>query len=115
MKIWRLSALAEVALQQAIESLAVAGFILAHFVHGIMHGIVTQLLGALGNGQLAVAGAKLGISSHGHVLLRAVGQHFSQKLCKLGGVLGFFPCVTAESLGYFRISFATISRASAAR
>ena len=37
--------LAEVALEQAFESLAVAGLVAGHFVHGVMDGVQTQLLG----------------------------------------------------------------------
>jgi len=49
--------LAEVALQEAFESLAVAGFILRHFMHSVMDGIVTQLLGQGGQFLLAGGGA----------------------------------------------------------
>ena len=47
--------LAEVALQQALESLAVAGFVPGHLVHGVMDGVQVQLLGLLGQLELAVA------------------------------------------------------------
>ena len=49
--------LAEVALQQAFESLAVAGFVAGHFMHGVMDGIQTQLLGLQGQFELAGGGA----------------------------------------------------------
>ena len=50
--------LAEVALQQALESLAVAGLVAGHLVHGVVDGVQVQLLGLLG--QLELAGLKIG-------------------------------------------------------
>ena len=47
--------LAEVALQQALESLAMAGLVAGHLVHGVMDGVQVQLLGLLGQLELAVA------------------------------------------------------------
>ena len=47
--------LAEVALQQALESLAVAGLVAGHLVHGVVDGVQVQLLGLLGQLELAVA------------------------------------------------------------
>ena len=46
--------LAEVALQQAFESLAVAGLIAGHFMHGVVDGVQVQLLGTLGQIELAL-------------------------------------------------------------
>ena len=37
--------LAEVALQQAFERLAVAGFVAGHFMHGVMDGVEVERLG----------------------------------------------------------------------
>ena len=45
--------LAEVAGQQAFKSLAVAGLVAGHFVHGIMDGVQVQFLGQLGQVELA--------------------------------------------------------------
>ena len=45
--------LAEVALQQAFESLAVAGFVAGHLMHGVVDGVQVQLLGHLGQVELA--------------------------------------------------------------
>ena len=47
--------LAEVALQQALESLAVARFVPGHLMHGVVDGIEVELLGLLGQLELAVA------------------------------------------------------------
>ena len=47
--------LAEVALQQALESLAVTGLVASHLVHGVVDGVQVQLLGLLGQLELAVA------------------------------------------------------------
>ena len=44
--------LAEVALQQAFESLAVAGLVAGHFMHGVVDGVEIQLLGLLGQVEL---------------------------------------------------------------
>ena len=49
--------LAEVALQQAFESLAVAGFVAGHFMHGVMDGVQVQFLSLLGQVELAGGGA----------------------------------------------------------
>ena len=49
--------LAEVALQQAFESLAVAGFVAGHFMHGVVDGVEVQLLCELGELGLAGGGA----------------------------------------------------------
>ena len=49
--------LAEVALQQAFEGLAVSGFVAGHFMHGVMDGVEVELLGELGELGLAGGGA----------------------------------------------------------
>ena len=49
--------LAEVALQQAFKSLAVAGLVTSHFMHGVVDGIQVQALGQLGQLELAGGGA----------------------------------------------------------
>ena len=50
--------LAEVALQQALESLAVTGLVAGHLVNGVVDGVQVELLGLLG--QLELAGLKIG-------------------------------------------------------
>ena len=49
--------LAEVALQQAFESLAVARLVASHFMHSVMDGVEVQLLCQLGQLGLACGGA----------------------------------------------------------
>lgn len=98
------SLLGEIALKQAVESLAVACFVLAHLVYGVMHGIITQLFGPLGNHQLAIAGSELGLGAHLHILRCAVGEHFAQKFGKLCCMLGFFEGIASEGLSYFGVS-----------
>ena len=49
--------LAEVALQQAFESLAVTGFVAGHLMHGVVDGVQVQLLGLLGQLELAAGRA----------------------------------------------------------
>ena len=68
----------EVAVEQALERLAVAGFVAGHLVHGVVDCVEAQLLGALGQGGLACGGAVLGGDAHLEVLLGAVGQALAQ-------------------------------------
>ena len=49
--------LAEVALQQAFESLAVTGLVAGHLMHGVVDGVQVQLLGQLGQVELALGRA----------------------------------------------------------
>ena len=49
--------LAEVALQQAFESLAMARLVTGHLVHGVVDGVQVQGLGQLGQLELAGGGA----------------------------------------------------------
>ena len=60
---------AEVTLQQALESLAVAGLVASHLVDGVMDGVQIQLLGLLGQVKLAGGSAVLGIDAQLQVLL----------------------------------------------
>jgi hypothetical protein len=62
--------LAEVALQQALESLAVAGLVASHLVDGVVDGVQVQLLGLLGQVKLAGGGAVLGIDAQLQVAKR---------------------------------------------
>ena len=55
--------LAKVALEQAGESLAVAGLVASHLVHGVVDGIEAGGLGALGKIGLADGGAVLGLNA----------------------------------------------------
>ena len=80
--------LAKVALEQAGESLAVAGLVASHLVHGVVDGIEAGGLGTLGKIGLAGGGAVLGLNAHLEVLLGGVGHDLAQELGELGGVLG---------------------------
>ena len=75
--------LAEVALQQAFESLAVAGFVACHFMHGVMDGVQVQFLCLLGQVELAGGCAVLGFYAQFQVLLGRVGNNFAQELSEL--------------------------------
>ena len=61
--------LAEVALQQAFESLAMAGFVAGHFMHGIMDGVQVQFLSQLR--QLELAGGRA-VARHENRLFAAL-------------------------------------------
>ena len=61
--------LAEVALQQAFESLAVSGFVAGHFMHGVVDGVEVQLLCELG--ELGLAGGRA-VARHENRLFAAL-------------------------------------------
>ena len=61
--------LAEVALQQAFESLAMAGFVPRHFMHGVVDGVQVQGLGQLS--QLELAGGRA-VARHENRLFAAL-------------------------------------------
>ena len=61
--------LAEVALQQAFESLAVSGFVAGHFMHRVVDGIQVQFLGQLR--QLELAGGRA-VARHENRLFAAL-------------------------------------------
>ena len=75
--------LAEVALEQAFESLAMAGLVTSHLMHGVVDGVQVQGLGQLGQFELAGGGAVFGIHAHFQVLLGGSGHHFAQQLGEL--------------------------------
>ena len=76
-----------------------SGLVLGHLMDGVVDGIQTQLLGALGQIHLAGAGAALGVHTHLQVLLGAVGEHLAQQLGKLSSMLSLLKGVTLPSLG----------------
>ena len=55
--------LAEVALEEAFESLAVAGFVACHFMDGVVDGVEAVLLGAGGQIELALGCAELAVNA----------------------------------------------------
>ena len=62
--------LTEVTLQQALESLAVAGLVAGHLMDGVVDGVQVQLLGLLGQLKLAHGGAVLSVHTHLQVAKR---------------------------------------------
>lgn len=80
--------LGKVALQQALEGLAVTSLVASHLVDGVVDGIEVGSLGTLGEIGLTSGGAILGLNAHLEVLLGGVGHDLAQELSKLGGVLG---------------------------
>ena len=75
--------LAEVAIEQSGESLAMASLVAGHFMHGVMDGVEVQLLGELGKLGLAGGGAVFGFNAHFEVLLGGVGHDFAEEFCEL--------------------------------
>ena len=61
--------LAEVALQEAFKSLAMAGFVASHLVHGVVDGVQIQGLSQLG--QLELAGGRA-VARHENRLFAAL-------------------------------------------
>ena len=80
--------LGKVALQQALEGLAVTSLVASHLVDGVVDGIEVGSLGTLGEISLTGGGAILGLNAHLEVLLGGVGHDLAQELSELGGVLG---------------------------
>ena len=60
------------------------GFVLGHFMDGIMDGIVAQLFGQGSDFLLASASTLFSSSPHLQVLLGAVGDYFTQQFCEFG-------------------------------
>ena len=52
---------AEITLVKAFETFAVAGFVLGHFMYGVVHGVEVLLLGHACQAHLVLAGAALGV------------------------------------------------------
>ena len=82
--------LAEVTLQQTLQSLAVTGLVASHLVDGVVDGVQIQSLGLLGQLELAGGSTVLGLDAHLQVLLGGVGHDLAQQLGELGSVLSLF-------------------------
>ena len=96
---------AEVAAVEALEALAVASFVLSHFVNGVVDGVEVELFGAFSDAHLV--GVCTGFSGHtffevGFGVPHAVAEEFSE----FGSVFGFFEGVAFESFSHFGIAFA---------
>ena len=79
------------------------GLVLGHLVNGVVDGVVAELLGSCGDGELAFAGTGLGLITLLKVGL-GVPDYVSEKLGELGGVLSFLESVPFERLGDLRIA-----------
>ena len=95
---------AEIAVMEALEAAAVAGFVFAHLMYRVMDGVEVELLSERGEVFLASASAVLGIDAHLEVLLRGVGEDFAEELCKFRCMFSFVKCVALESFSDFRVS-----------
>ena len=97
--------LLEISVIETLESGAVTGLILCHFVYGVVYCIVVELLCPLCNSKLALAGSGLSLYSLLKIGL-GVPDNVTEKLCELGSVLGLLESISLESLCNFRITFA---------
>ena len=95
--------LAEVSLQQALESLAMTSLILGHLVHGVVDGIEVGSLGSLGDVELALASATLSLSTLLEVGL-GVPYKVADELAELSCMLGLLESVAIESLANLGIT-----------
>ena len=82
-----------------------AGFVFCHLVNGVVDGVVAQFLGFGGDGELAFAGAGLGLSPLFEVGL-GIPYYLSEELGEFGGVLSLFECVALEGGGNAGVSLA---------
>ena len=94
----------EIAVVETLESGTVTGFVLGHLVDGVMDGVVAELLGADGDGELAFAGSALGL----HALLDiglSVPDDLAEQFGDAGCVVGLLVGITLEGVGDFGIAF----------
>jgi hypothetical protein len=96
----------EVSVQQTQEGLAVAGLVAGHLMDGVVDGVQIELLGSLGQGDLASGGAVLGLYAHLQVLLGGVGDDLAQHLGKLRSMLGLFKTGLVVVVADFGITLA---------
>ena len=80
-----------------------ASLVLGHLVNGVVDGVVAQLLGPCGDGELALARSGLGLIALLKVGL-GVPDYVSEKLGELGCVLRLFESVPLEGLRDLRIA-----------
>ena len=93
----------EITIEEAFEALAMACFILSHLVNGVVDSIPAFGLGVLGNAELVLTSASLGV----HALLKVglgVPNHVTEKFCELGCMLSLLPCITTEGFSNFGIA-----------
>ena len=82
-----------------------AGFILGHFVDGVVDGVVAELLGAGGDGELAFAGAGFGFVALLEVRL-GVPDDLAEEFGDAGGVVGLLEGVALERVGDLGVALA---------
>ncbi len=97
--------LAEIAFVKTEETGTVAGFVLGHFVDGVVDGVIAQLLGLGGDGEFTFAGACLGLIALLEVGL-GVPNHLTEQFGETCAVVCLFKGITSESLSNLRITFA---------
>ena len=102
----RCESFAEEALQESGETGAVAGFVFRHFVNRVVDRVEAELLGADGELEFSVAGARFGVGAHLKVRLRAGDEDFAEEFREFRRVFRFFKGVTLERVGDFRIALA---------
>ena len=81
---------AEVAIEQALEGSAVTGFVLRHFVNGVVDGVEVGGLGLLRQIELAGAGSVFGGDAELEVGLGGRCHDLAEHFRELGGVLRLF-------------------------
>lgn len=82
-----------------------AGFVFCHLVHSVVDGVISQLLCAGGDCQLALACAGFGLSPLLEVGL-GIPYNLSEEFCELGSVFSLLEGVAPERGGYSRVSLA---------
>ena len=97
---------AEIALQQTGERGAVTGLVFRHLVNSVVNGVVTELLGALGNVELAGTGAVLGFHALLKIRLRARGNNFTEKFTEFRGMFRLFKRNALVGFRNFGVSLA---------
>lgn len=95
----------EVTVEETLESLSVASFILCHFMNGVMDSIVSEFFGATSYTHLVGIGSGFCC----HTLFKVgfgVPYNIAEKFSEFRSMFSFFPSVTLECFSDFRISFA---------
>ena len=95
----------EITVIEALEALAVASLVLGHLVNGVVDGIPALGLGILGNAELVLASASLGV----HAFLKVglgVPNNVAEKFSKLGSMLSLFPSIATEGISHLGIALA---------
>lgn len=96
----------EVTTKKSLEGAAMASFVLAHFVYGVVDGVVAEFFGALCKGKFAFGGACFGCHAELEILLGVRPDDFTEEFCKFGCVFGFFEGYTLVGFRDFREAFA---------